>query len=431
MTESDWIPTLAVLVVGLAAFLITQSRASPTEFRLLAASFGAHVFSAFVQLYLAFEVYGVADLFVYHGIGKDLAAGLREDFFVVFPEVIRVVLQQDFKLSVFVPADGSPVASMCGLTGIACYLLGDSLVAVMMAFAIVAFFGKTLLYQAFKEAFDPRFHTSMLYATMFVPSTVFWTAGIIKEGVAMVGIGPLMLGLKRLYDGTPGSLLPLGVGVLIVALVKPYILMATAGAAGVYLYWTQSVRQGEVQIRPGIFLLAGVVAVGGLLAIGELFPRYSLDQLAQETTRMQAAGYSHKAGSFYIIGDPHNRSAVGHLLYAPVGLLTALYRPLIVEANNPMMLVNGLETTAFVGLTLWALGRTTARRAYRLLVDQPMLVFCVVFVLLLGVPVGLTSANLGTLSRYRMPLVPFQIAFLLVLGATGAAAPAGRRAAVR
>ena len=45
----------------------------------------------------------------------------------------------------------------------------------------------------------------------------------------------------------------------------------------------------------------------------------------------------------------------------------------------------------------------------------PFLVFCLVFVITFGLAVGLASTNLGTLSRYRAPLLPFFAVLLLVL----------------
>jgi hypothetical protein len=50
--------------------------------------------------------------------------------------------------------------------------------------------------------------------------------------------------------------------------------------------------------------------------------------------------------------------------------------------------------------------------------EEPFLVFCVVFVITFGIAVGLTSTNLGTLSRYRSPILPFFAVLLLVLGRT-------------
>ena len=44
------------------------------------------------------------------------------------------------------------------------------------------------------------------------------------------------------------------------------------------------------------------------------------------------------------------------------------------------------------------------------------LTFCAVFVLTFAVAVGLSTLNLGTLSRYRIPMMPFFTVLLFVLG---------------
>jgi hypothetical protein len=51
---------------------------------------------------------------------------------------------------------------------------------------------------------------------------------------------------------------------------------------------------------------------------------------------------------------------------------------------------------------------------WRTLTSSSPLMFCAAFTLTLGVAVGLATTNLGTLSRYRMPLVPFFVAMVLV-----------------
>jgi hypothetical protein len=61
--------------------------------------------------------------------------------------------------------------------------------------------------------------------------------------------------------------------------------------------------------------------------------------------------------------------------------------------------------------------------------DNPVLLFCIVFVITMGVAIGLASSNLGTLSRYRMPMMPFFAALLFVLTAKPATQPLNARLA--
>ena len=81
-----------------------------------------------------------------------------------------------------------------------------------------------------------------------------------------------------------------------------------------------------------------------------------------------------------------------------------------------VMLANAVETTVLTILCLRVLIIRNLEDVRRQIADNPFLVFCLVFVLACGIAVGLTSTNLGTLSRYRCPLLPFFVVLLLVLG---------------
>jgi hypothetical protein len=79
--------------------------------------------------------------------------------------------------------------------------------------------------------------------------------------------------------------------------------------------------------------------------------------------------------------------------------------------------VAALETAAFLVLAFRAFRRRPPRETWQTVVGSPPLAFCVVFCAVFGVGVGLMTTNLGALSRYRMPLIPFFVVLLLVLEA--------------
>ncbi len=418
MSEVDILTTAIVILVGWVAVTVFPAAFDGGERRLIALAYLAHLGSVTVHVWLVTEVYGIGDMLAYMRYGEDLANGMGEDFTAVFPEVLKVIVQQPHTLSIFVPTPGSPAATMCGLTSLCILLLGPSIVPVSMVFATAAFLGKLTLYVGLRHLFPARFHRWLVVGTLLVPSAVFWSAGVIKEAVAMAGLGPAFYGMVRISKGARSGWIPLLAGALVILLVKPYILMAFAGAGGVAYYWMRSIRNDRVEIRPVTLLVSAAAATVGILLVAELFPRYALDGLADEAARMQAAAFSGRGGSNYVIGDPRTRTFAGQLLYTPMGLVTALFRPFIIEARNPMMLANGVETTLLLGATVWVFVRNRITHIGRSFVRYPGLAFCLAFVVLLGIPVGLTAANLGTLSRYRVPIVPFQVVLLLVFASS-------------
>ena len=129
------------------------------------------------------------------------------------------------------------------------------------------------------------------------------------------------------------------------------------------------------------------------------------------------------------------RSASTELLLAPFALLTALFRPLIFEARNAVQLASALEATVLLVLFLRSWRRTSLRQLAAYITASPTLLFCTVFTLALAVGTGLSTTNMGTLSRYRAPMMPFFFTLLLVLDAWSAertrVTPIGRAVAAR
>ena len=117
------------------------------------------------------------------------------------------------------------------------------------------------------------------------------------------------------------------------------------------------------------------------------------------------------------------------LLLAPAGLFTALFRPLVFEARSAMVLANSVESTTLFILLLVSLFWLGLGRAWSLIVDSPAMMFCLVFTASFGSAVGVLTTNLGTLSRYRAPMMPFFAALVAVLWLEGKKARSARIAA--
>src|SRR5688572_16234666 len=169
-------------------------------------------------------------------------------------------------------------------------------------------------------------------------------------------------------------------------------------------------RSRAARVKPGYLILGALVAIGSIIGTGTLLPHFAPDTFEDEALAAQAIGARTQGGSNYSI-------AAGGSLYGsiPLALATVLYRPLIFEASNGLIAVNALEMTAAIVLTIMALTRESLGRTLRFVLGRPALCFALGLVLTLAVGVGLTTTNLGTLSRYRMPLIPFYATLLVVL----------------
>ncbi len=311
---------------------------------------------------------------------------------------------------------GNGTGTMSALAAWTFYLLGPSKYAACIAFAMLSLCGKIAIYRVFRANVDPVLRWPMAMAALFVPSFVFWSSGLIKEAVVVAGFGWSLFGLHLwIREGRPipGGALMMA-GAIPMLLIKPYILFPLVLAGGSWYYWARSLKRGRVRIRPAYFVVATALGVGGIVVLGQYFPEYALDTFSDRSFELQRLG--RRGGSTYALGGEIPTTLVGRLAYAPAALLTSLFRPVVFEVHNIPTLVNAVETTVLTLLFFRILFTRSLGKVRHQIADNPFLAFCLVFVIAFGIAVGLASSNLGTLSRYRSPLLPFFVVLLVVLG---------------
>ena len=407
--------------LGFVAVFIYQTRIPRCDTRYIWACFWAHIISAFVLIWLVKNVLGGGDIEMYYFYGEALADWVRRDPGRWTPEVIRLILQMDAEIPTrLYSQEGSSTTSLIGLTALLMVINRGSEFGTAIFFSLLAFSGQMAMYAAFRNHFGGRYRIRLLIALLLVPSVVFWTSGVVKEAVAIAGMGWIVLGLHQwIVDRRRISgLIWVLVGAVVVSFSKAYVLFPLAVAGGVWWFWHHSLSStGSVAIakKPIYMLGASLVAVVGVLGLGELFPQYSIETLGEEAAQMQQAGAGAGGGSYYGIGNPDETSLVGQLAFAPMALTAVFFRPFIFEAHNLVALINGLEMTVILWMWLRILRRHGARRSWHIIRQSPALVFCVVFAVLCALGVGLATTNLGTLSRYRVPMMPMYILVLVML----------------
>jgi tetratricopeptide (TPR) repeat protein len=119
-------------------------------------------------------------------------------------------------------------------------------------------------------------------------------------------------------------------------------------------------------------------------------------------------------GSGYTLGKLDG-TFYGMLRLAPQAINVSLFRPYIWEIKNFLMLLSSLESTFFLILTIIVLVRLRLVRLFYFLRKDTWLLFCLLFTLTFAFGVGVSSFNFGTLSRYKLPLMPFFAIFLFIL----------------
>jgi hypothetical protein len=288
-------------------------------------------------------------------------------------------------------------------------------------FAVLSFIGSWCLFVTFYDE-HPHLRNSIAFATLFVPSVCFWGSGLLKDTVtlAFIGIATYMcyqITVKKKGSVVKGVLLLFSCYVIFK--IKVYILLCFLPALVVWIssryLAAYKALMFKILLIPFVVLIGAVAAYFGIRQIGKEYPRYSLEQIgttAQVTAYDIAYQSGRGAGSMYTLGELDG-SFASMLRLAPQAINVSLFRPYIWEVRNSLMLLSAIESLVLLFLTVVIVykGRYVLFRA----IVNPEILFCLVFSISFAFAVGVSTFNFGTLSRYKIPLMPFYVLALILL----------------
>ncbi|RLD25237.1 MAG: hypothetical protein DRI71_00185 [Bacteroidetes bacterium] len=306
------------------------------------------------------------------------------------------------------------------IAGIFAILTGGTYSGIALLFAVVSFSGLWAMYMAFSKLF-PHYLLGLAIAILFIPSTIFWGSGILKDSITFGMLGWSTAALINLlyWQRRPW----LWVSVLLISLllafkIKEYIVLSFIPAAMIWAYFVLIKKVSNKLLRllvaPVVITLMLFLSGYTIFKVGETSSRYSIKNMA-ETARITAYDVGRytgrNAGSRYDLGDfEGNFSSMMRL--APAAINVSLYRPYLWEVRGPLMLLAALEGSTLLILTIIILVRVFWYKINVL--NSPAAWFSLVFSLTFAFAVGISTYNFGTLFRYKVPLMPF-FAILLVL----------------
>jgi hypothetical protein len=291
--------------------------------------------------------------------------------------------------------------------------------ATALFFAAFSFSGMWAFYSAVAKKY-PANLSWLAIALLFVPSVAFWGSGILKDTITLGALGWLTYAMIHIIDLKNRRIfywmVALGSAWLIFN-IKIYILICYLPTLVVWAYWKQikAVRSTVIRIlvAPILLLFFGVIGFAVLNQVSAQSDTYSLDAIAE---RAAITAYDIRYGwGARTDGDGGYDLGVldgtwqSMLRLMPAAINVSLFRPYIWEVRNPLMLLAALEALSVMIFSLWIF---IYPKQLNFVYNDPFMLFCLIFSLLFAFAVGVSTANFGTLMRYKIPMMPF---FLLVL----------------
>ncbi len=408
--------SLVIIVLGGVAALIACWGLTARERAYAIVAFVLHILASFGQLWVHRVYYtDGSDATGYLRAGEAIAKLLDYNFWGFAPEVVKLFFHFDTSFAFVLYGEGGSTGTAAAVAGAFAYVSSPSLIDLFLITTWISWFGQLCWYRIAREELPSSEHTLALLGCMYVPSAIFWGAAFAKEALVMGGFGVLGLSTYRLLRHRRlAYLLGIIFGVLVVAMLKAYTLVPFVLAVSTFLFVSRARSSHDaVKLRPAYTMLAVVVAVAGVAAMGSAFPEYSAENISHTLTSQQQS-WDESLGGSTIARVGGDADGIGQqLAYIPVALINSFFRPTLFEANGGPAVGAALETTLLAIAVLALLNGKGA--VLRTLTSSPFLAASAVFIFVFAVAVGLTTSNLGSLSRYRVPMLPFCTVVLLII----------------
>lgn len=389
---------------------------------LLVKMFGAIVFCLIYTIY-----YDGGDTTAYH----EAAVSLKKLIFY-WPAIYYKIIIGDYKweyLGYFNSDTGYPQYwrdyqsfMVVRMTSIIEFISFNSYFVTSIILSAISFSGIWKLFRLFC-GYYPELNSRFIFTTLFIPSVVFWGSGILKDTYTLTGacwftyhIHKALILKKEILKNI---LIALIAGYLVLK-IKPYIILSLMPGA---LLWYSFENLKEVKNTLFKFVLGPMFfsfVLGIFLLIfssikGDLGSYSSLESILNKAVATQNdLKQDYNKGNSFDIGE-FEPTIPGVIKKFPIAVYSGIFRPSILDAKNIVMVISALENTLIFIAFLYVLLNVGILRFISIVSENPVIFFSLIFSVIFGFSVGLSTSNFGALVRYKIPSTPFFLSGLLMV----------------
>lgn len=421
------------IVIGLLLFILLDrilvwsiKKYDLVDRKLFRTAFRFRIFYAVCYALIAAYYYkgGDTEMFLY-GV-RDMQAAVKSGSVSILDILTIENSTQNDELAYYFDIDESiyPVAGfmrhssnfMVPKLGLIPYMLTGSYLVLCFLYGFFALCGSIRLYKFFQTQF-PTMRAEIALAVLLLPSVCYWSSGFLKDSLCFGALGFLLYSLHQLFIAKRkpiSSIIWILVSTYLIYTIKVYILLALIPGIGFWLFGALSTKIKSRSTRRVIILLSLVIA--GLatsyflnfLTSEESLAKFSVDNLLEssENSREIFERRGDQGSNFQI-----NTSSPA-LMFVN-GLVATFFRPFPWEISSFIVLFSAAESIAFLLLFVFLLYKAGVARFFRTIFDSPALTLCFTFSVIFAVAVGISTTNFGSLSRYKIPCLPFYLMFIL------------------
>ena len=267
----------------------------------------------------------------------------------------------------------------------------------ILFFCFISLIGWVLLTNSILSFADAR-NSILALPVLFLPSVLFWTSGVMKEPLLVLGLGLLVYGIIN-DKWRKRRIAALVAGLLIVLFTKFFVLACLLPSLIAFLLFRSHMGK--------LFVLTKYVAVNAVMLLVALNIHYVTPGINLQQMLMNKQTHSVKEAEYFKAGSriaipAITTQASSVLKTIPVGIWNVMFRPYMSDIKNVMMLASRIEN--FLIVTFIILFITTTQ--WRNPANLNLFLFLMGFALAYFGLIGICTPVIGNLVRYKAPLLP-------------------------
>jgi hypothetical protein len=311
---------------------------------------------------------------------------------------------------------------VCKAASFICLFIPGSFLGVSVFFGFISYMAIWKLFETFTHHF-PHLTKNLRWAILFLPSTLFWCSGIMKDTIVLTGVCWIVYETDQfLRPDTRKKPIRMILQILIwgwlILSVKPYVIIALAPA---WLLWMNYIPLSRIKSTILKYYLIPIAFVGSSFVVFQIYSastiesEYSPDNMVDRAVIVRKDFSNNETyGSNRYKAVEVDNSGAGLLRAVPESLISGMFRPFIWEARTPFILISAIENIFILFYFIYALLKLRPRGFLKFVGSHPLILFSFIFSVLLAFIVGFTSILFGVLIRFRTPFLPFLMSFVII-----------------
>lgn len=425
ITYLDWpVVSIYILVILFVAWFLLPHK-SYRDKKILSLALLFHILGGLAFAFVYQYYYGNGDTMYYFSGGSKFLGVLFENpetyFELFFSNYDSIGAENAYYVQDIQYFRSNELWMMVRISSVFTFLGANLFLPTTVLMSVIGFIANWKIYEALKKIVQEK--VKYFYVILFLPSVIFWGNGLMKDTVVFFSVGYGFwlfseLIYKRIIQFSFEDYLNILLVIFLMYLtyiLKSYVALIFIMTLFVVSYF--SVFRSIESIVMKIFISLSFITILVFLALAlqnVIFE--TLDSFQDETVdRLKGfhSWHTEQGGSTYSLGEIEY-TATGLVKKIPAALNVTYFRPYLWEVKTVFMLVTALESLIFFGIFIYFLISFKGRK-FLTSFKNPLLLFSLLFFIIFGFIVGLTSYNFGALARYKLICLPFFTGWILIL----------------